>query len=250
MQIIVDGLLTHYERAGKGPIVVILPGWADTSRSWLAMQKELSGSYDVVVLDIPGFGGSQAPNIAWSLDDYTDFISHFLEKTGSTDLYAVIGHSNGGAMAIRGIGSAKFAPRKLVLLASAGIRAGQSGRRGLLKIVAKAGKVLSTPLPATLKSRLRARLYHTVGSDMLVAGHMQETFKKVVADDVQAEAVRVTVPTLLIYGDSDNDTPLKYGEAFHRLIKGSTLEVIPGAGHFLHTENASQVGRIAKEFLR
>jgi pimeloyl-ACP methyl ester carboxylesterase len=250
MQIIVDSLLTHFERAGHGHAVLILPGWADTSKSWTAVQKKLSEKYDVIVLDLPGFGGSQRSDESWNLDNYAEFISHFLSKLGTPELYAVIGHSNGGAMAIRALSSSQIHASKLILLASAGIRADRESQKKILKAVARTGKILSAPLPGSVRQKLRARLYSSIGSDMLVAEHMQETFKQIVQDDVQADATKLHLPTLLIYGDKDTETPIRYAEILHRLIKKSKLTVMPDADHFLHLNRADDVSNNVLEFLR
>jgi pimeloyl-ACP methyl ester carboxylesterase len=250
MQIIVDGMLTHYERDGHGPILLILPGWADTSASWKAVQKNLSVDNDVVVLDIPGFGGSQPPATAWDLDDYSQFIVHFVQKLGMKKLHAIVGHSNGGAMAIRTIGTDRLKAEKLVLLASAGVRAVQQGRKGMLQIVAKTGKVIAKPLPKLVQAKLRARLYTSIGSDMLVAEHMQDTFKSIVADDVQADATHISIPALLVYGDKDTETPIRYGELLHKQIRNSDLQVITGAGHMLHINNPDDITERIRKFLK
>ncbi len=96
MQIIVDQLLTHYERIGEGKLVVIVPGWADTSAQWRPFQRSLSSDYEVIVIDLPGFGGTQAPDSTWGLSEYAGFLGLFLRKLGLKP-YALIGHSNGGA---------------------------------------------------------------------------------------------------------------------------------------------------------
>lgn len=253
MQVVVDGLLTHYEKSSLNAgalVVLVLPGWADTSRSWTVVQKQLAEKYEVIVLDIPGFGGSQMPPSAWGLDDYVNFISHFTDKLSLSNIYAVIGHSNGGAMAIRGIAANGLKPQKLVLLASAGIRnEGQTRKRGLA-VIAKFGKVITAPLPKSTRNNLRKKLYSAAGSDMLVAEHMQETFKRVVSEDVQQDAVKITVPTLLVYGDEDTATPLSFGQKYNSLIGNSILQTVPGAGHFLHVENADTVTDSVMEFLK
>ena len=46
------------------------------------------------------------------------------------------------------------------------------------------------------------------------------------------------MPTLIVWGDSDKIVPARYGEAYHRLIPGSRLEVIPACGHLPHVEKA------------
>jgi pimeloyl-ACP methyl ester carboxylesterase len=250
MQSIVQGLLTHYERMGSGPVILVLPGWTDTSSSWLRIQKKLSASFDVIILDIPGFGGSQAPKEAWDLSDYSAFISSFLNKIGVGDLHAVIGHSNGGAMAVRSLGTSRVVADKLVLVASAGIRLTTSRRKKILRAVAKIGKMLAKPLPKSTQNKLRSRLYKVVGSDMLAAEHMQETFKKIVAHDVQMDAARIAVPALLMYGDKDTETPVLFGEKFNSLIPNSRLEIFHGSGHFLHVEQPDKLSADILKFLR
>ncbi len=250
MQVIVDGLLTEYERSGAGKTILILPGWADTTKSWSNITASLNRRHDVIAVNFPGFGGSQQPPTAWGLEEYAAFVAAFIAKLGITNIHAIIGHSNGGAIAIRGLAASTFSADKLILLASAGIRATDSGRKQSLKLVAKVGKAVSTPLPKSLKQKMRARLYSSIGSDLLVAEHMQESFKRVVSDDVQADAACIRVPVLLVYGDTDRDTPLAYGETFHALIPGSRLIPISGAGHFLQLDSPSEIVRHIEDFLR
>lgn len=250
MQVIVDSLLTHYETLGKGRVVLLLHGWGDSGAGLRNLQVVLAKKYKVITLDLPGFGGSQAPGSAWGLDEYARFAAGFLAKIDAGKLLAVVGHSNGGAVAVRGLARGVLAADKLVLLASAGIRGEYKGRVKALRLVAKAGKALTAPLPKSIKERLRRKVYTTVGSDMLVAEHLQETFKKIVEDDVRADAARLKFPTLLVYGDQDEATPLSYANILHKAIKGSRLEVLPGAGHFVHNDQPEKVTRLITEFLR
>jgi pimeloyl-ACP methyl ester carboxylesterase len=250
MQVIVDGLLSSYEMSGKGPVVVVLHGWGDQARGLHSLTEALANNYNVVIPDLPGFGGTGAPPTTWGLDDYAGFVGGFLNKLAVKKVYAFVGHSNGGAIAIRGLAQGSLHAERLVLLASAGIRAEYKGRVKAVRYVTKLGKALSTPLPAATKTKLRQKVYKTVGSDMLVAEHLQETFKRVVTDDVQADAAQLQLPTLLIYGEKDTQAPLYYGEKFHELIADSTLEVLPGVGHFPHLERPIEVTKAIQEFLQ
>ena len=78
----------------------------------------------MVAVDLPGFGGSEAPPAAWDLDDYAAFLEAFLRKLALDWPYAIIGHSNGGALAIRALSSGTLKADKLVLLAASGVRTG------------------------------------------------------------------------------------------------------------------------------
>lgn len=251
MQVIVNGLLTQYQSVGRSEkVVLVLHGWGDDSRNWQQLQKTFSADYRVISLDLPGFGGSKAPEDTWNLDTYAAFVRDFLLKVGVSEVYAIIGHSNGGAIAIRGLAEKLLRTERLVLLGSAGIRNEQKGRKQALQYITKTGKILTAPLPKKAKKSLRQKLYKSVGSDLLVAEHLQETFKNVVNDDVRKDADRVAVPTLLVYGADDTDTPPRYGNLFHERIKNSTLEVVQNAGHFVYQDKPSETKKLIQEFLK
>jgi len=234
---------------GKGKAVLILHGWGDSGKGWADPAARLAKHFEVVTVDLPGFGGTQMPKTPWGLDDYGAFVGAFLTKIRARP-YAVIGHSHGGAVAIRGLARRDFAADKLVLLDSAGIRSQYLGRKKSLRLITKTGKLFTKPLPAGVKKRLRRKVYETIGSDMLVVERLQETFKKVVTDDVQKDAATLKLPTLLIYGEDDLDTPLQYGRMIHNLIPGSKLETVPGAGHFAHRDRPDEVFTLIQEFLQ
>src|SRR3989344_1889749 len=105
MQIVTNSLITTYTRAGKGKTVVLLHGWGDSLASFRGVEGQLAKSFDVINVDLPGFGQTQAPHEVWNLDDYANFVADFLKKVEANDVYGFIGHSNGGALLIRGIGT-------------------------------------------------------------------------------------------------------------------------------------------------
>lgn len=249
MQVVVDGLLTRYEVHGTGKNLLLVHGWGDSAAGLAGLRTALAKHYRVLAVDLPGFGTTEAPHGVWGLDAYAEFVAHFLAKIDEKPLHAIIGHSNGGAIALRGLARDVLHADKVVLLASAGIRGEYKGRVKVLRILAKAGKALTAPLPAPIKEKLRKKAYHTIGSDMLVAEHMQETFKKIVTDDVRADATQLKLPVLLVYGDNDESTPLRYARVFHERIRNARLEIVPGAGHFVHNDRPDIVGPLLLEFL-
>jgi pimeloyl-ACP methyl ester carboxylesterase len=250
VNIVVDNLLTNYKLAGKGRLVLLLHGWGDSSAGVAKLQEDLSAGYQVLALDLPGFGGTQAPAAAWDLDDYSRFVAGALEKLELKQPYAVIGHSNGGALAVRAVSLGVLNPRKLVLLAASGVRTNSQAKRLFLKIVAKTGNAATLWMPERYRRGLRKSLYGAAGSDMLVAPHLQDTFKKTVRQDVQGDAASIDTPTLLIYAAEDKAIPLADGRQYRDLIRGSRLEVIPEAGHFLHTDQPEKVAALIREFLK
>jgi pimeloyl-ACP methyl ester carboxylesterase len=134
-------------------------------------------------------------------------------------------------------------------LAASGIRGQYVKRNKLLRIAAKAGKLFISPLPKGAKTRLRKRAYAALGSDMFVAEHLQETFKKVVSEDLLTQAKEITVPTLLIYGANDTATPPKFAELYQGAIAHSKKIIIEDAGHFVHHDQPSKVLDAVRNFL-
>lgn len=143
--------MTNYDRQGSGAVIVLVHGWGDTLKTFDELAAQLMQKHDVVRVDLPGFGGTEAPKQVWNLDNYAQFLSEFLAKIGVHD-YVLVGHSNGGAVIIRGVSMGVLKPQKIVLLAASGVRTGGGLRRLLLKIIAKVGKVLTFWLPTTVLS--------------------------------------------------------------------------------------------------
>ncbi|QQS18567.1 alpha/beta hydrolase [Candidatus Saccharibacteria bacterium] len=119
--------------------------------------------------------------------------------------YAVIGHSNGGAIAVRGIGQGQFVADKLVLLASAGVRNPRANQG--LKVMAKVGKMVVSHCLKKVRSRLRRQALRK-GRFRLVsrrthAGNLQADSSR----RCQVDAAYISTPTLLVYGDKDDQTP-------------------------------------------
>ena len=249
MNVVVNGLMTNYQKTGNGKrTIVMLPGWGDTSKSFAQLADELRSVYTVLAIDLPGFGGTQAPESAWGLEDYAEFVSLWLKKIGVARVYAFVGHSHGGATAIYGIGERILRSDKLILLASAGVRNQKNIQTRLLWAGAKTAKLPLKLLPPASRQKIRAGFYKSAGSDILLLPHMEQTFRKIISQDVQLSAAKIKIPTLLIYGSKDKATPIKYGHILNRSIRGSRLE-LTSAGHFVHQDEASKVASLIKNFL-
>ena len=250
MQVVVDDLIVSYARSGSGKSVVLLHGWGDSSNTFSELQSVLAQQYDVTAVDLPGFGGTKAPAVPWGLDDYAAFVAHFVAKIGTGPVYAYLGHSNGGAIAIRGLVNGGLQSERLVLLASAGVRSEDQTKKKAVRLLAKTAKLAAKPLPSRLQQKLKKRAYSAIGSDLFVTEGMQETFKRIITDDVQADAAKLTLPTLLMYGDVDQATPPAWGQKLHGQVTGSQFTLVPGAGHFVHHDQPAQVAAAITEFLK
>ena len=60
---------------------------------------------------------------------------------------------------------------------------------------------------------------------------------------------KITLPTLIICGEDDVLTPIKYSEFLHRELSNSKLVLVPDAGHILMIEKPDAVNRAIEEFV-
>ncbi len=249
MKIIVDKLATEYRDEGKGKTILLLHGWMDSLQTFDSIVKELVTDYRVVRLDMPGFGGTEAPEATWGISDYVAFVRDFLIKT-KLEPEAILGHSFGGRVAIKGIATGELETKKLILVASAGIAKGKSLRNIVITVAAKVFGLLTYIPPFVFyRDSLKRRLYKAIGSDYLDTGVLRDTFLKTIREDLQEAASQIQLPALLIWGENDTSTPKEDGEKLAKLITKSRLVVIPGATHFVHQEKATEVAEAIKEFL-
>jgi pimeloyl-ACP methyl ester carboxylesterase len=70
------------------------------------------------------------------------------------------------------------------------------------------------------------------------------------AEDLREVLPHIQVPTLLVYGDKDVRAPLAVAEDLNAAISGSTLVVLPDAGHVCNIEAPDDFNREVRNFLR
>ena len=136
-----------------------------------------------------------------------------------------------------------------MLVDSAGIRPKRTfrwyRRVGMAKIGKYAARFLGAP-----GRRLRSLLVGRVASeDYLAAGAMQPTLVRLVNADLRPYLSGIGVPTLLVWGSQDSDTPLSDGQEMERLIPDAGLVVLEGAGHFSYLDQPSRFAVIVSHFI-
>ncbi|MDP2656318.1 MAG: alpha/beta hydrolase [bacterium] len=249
MKIIVKNLATEYSDEGTGHVLLFLHGWQDTLHTFDALCVSLVKTHRVVRLDLPGFGHTDTPKQVWTLDEYIAFVDEFIKKL-QLDVDTIVGHSFGGRIIIKGASTKKIHTKKIILIASAGIAQRQTLRTATLKIIAKIGGILLCVPPLFFwRDTLRRQFYSAIGSDYLSAGALQKTFLNIIAHDLSQYARMLSLPTLLIWGDHDIQTPLSDGKRLTKMIPGSHLDIISDTGHFVHKERPLEVLRTIQKFL-
>lgn len=249
MKVIVQNLSTEYQDCGTGRVILLLHGWKDSLATFDALVPYLAENFRVVRLDLPGFGATQFPQSNWNLESYAQFVEAFIAKL-QLDVYALVGHSFGGRIAIKGVSEKKILPKKLILIASAGIITQKTIAKRIIRFATKIGNmVFFVPPLSFFKTSVRKRLYALLGSDYETAGALQPIFLNVIDEDLQKAASTIKIPTLLIWGQKDTQTPLAYADTFNKSIIDSKLEVIPDGTHFVHREFPDMVLHKFEAFL-
>jgi pimeloyl-ACP methyl ester carboxylesterase len=134
-----------------------------------------------------------------------------------------------------------------VLTDSAGVLPTQSGVRSALVSLGKAA--LKLPGLNAFEARLRKFGRDLLGSkDLKNAGSLEPVFRKVIAEDLLPRAGQIKAPTLLIWGDQDQETPLWMGQLLEKTIPDAGLIVFQGAGHFAYQERLPDFLRIVDTF--
>jgi pimeloyl-ACP methyl ester carboxylesterase len=229
----------------------MLHGWGANMQLMLPLAQRLAQhSYRIYILDLPGFGQTQAPPAAWGVLDYANFVLSYLECRVLNRVH-LIGHSFGGRLGL--VLGSEHPERiiKMVLADSAGVRP-QPSTQGQLRLNSYkfALNTLNKMGMSSQADQLRTWYSNRYGSaDYKAAtGVMRETFVRVVNEDLLPYAARVQVPTLLLWGDHDEDTPLWQGQLLEKTIPDAGLVVFEGAGHYSYLDRLNETVLIVDHF--
>ena len=228
-----------YVRRGEGKDLVFLHGYLASKESFAPQIGYFSRYYRVTALDFPGFGGAEPLPAAWSVSDYADWTRDALAALGIA-LPHVVAHSFGGRVAVKCLSRGELFDRA-VLTGCAGIvprrTAGYRVRVGCYRAVRRLA-------PGFAERHFGSREYRTLPP------LMRESYKKIVNEDLRGDAARITRPVLFVCGSEDKETPLSSQRVYVRAVRGSSLYVMEGCGHFAHLEDALAFNVKTEEFLR
>jgi pimeloyl-ACP methyl ester carboxylesterase len=229
--------------------IVVLHGWGAHIESVAPILAALEGASELIALDLPGFGESDPPDQTWDVDSYARFMIQFLDELGVGRAH-LVGHSHGGRVSIALAADEPERVGRLLLVDSAGLRPKRGWRYRRRVAVAKLGR-LAAAVGGQPGRRLQERMRARVASrDYLEASEaMRGTFRAVIAADLSDRLPRIGAPTLLVWGDRDDDTPLWMGHRMEELIPDAGLVVLEGAGHYSYADSPGQFRAVARRFL-
>jgi pimeloyl-ACP methyl ester carboxylesterase len=255
----VHGLHIAYERAGDGPPLVLLHGYvADGPTTWRRQIDGLSDEFTVVAWDAPGAGRSSDPPESFGMAGYADCLAGFVRRLGLERPH-VAGLSFGGALALELSRRHPAIPRTLTLASAYAGWAGSLSADVVEQRLRQALALADLP-PEELVGALLPTMFSDGtppdSVDAFRASMLQlhptgfRAMALASAEDLRDALPLVRVPALLLYGDRDARAPRTVAQGLHAAIPGSTLVVLPGAGHLCNVEAPEAFNRAVRAFLR
>lgn len=205
----------YYKIMGEGKPIVFLHGWGMNHTMMLPIAKPLSENYQVICIDLFGFGNSHEIENYINFNEYIDNFHQFLL---SLDIHkpVIIAHSFGARVAFNY--AYKYPVEALILTGAAGIRSPLSIKKQIRqflhkhKIIQSKGSIdyqKATPF-------LRKVLVECVNTDL--------------SDMISA----IKIPILLIWGEKDIETPLWMAKRIMKLNSFTSLVLFKGEDHFAY----------------
>jgi len=223
------GTPLRYAVAGAGPALVLVHGLGGTIENWLALAPPLAAGHRVLVPDLPGHGRSAPLPEARDLDALAEAVLATVDAEHVRGA-VWIGHSLGGAVALRAAALSPDAVRGIVLAAAAGIGSTSRAAEVTLAVLgaAKPGRWIAPHRRAWARSRLgrwAAFGWWGVADPDALDPAQAEAFlvgparhsdtrqagRALLVSDPRTELDRVRCPCLCLWGASDNWVRLRTG---------------------------------------
>ncbi len=254
----------------EAPAVLLVHGLGGSWRVWLENLTVLGSSHRVIAVDLPGFGGSPADERVVAPAAYAEVLALLVEHVGLSSVVA-IGNSFGGWLCAELARSRPDLVDGLVLVAAAGIPGTRPERWkvvGTLRVadrLAPVGCRQRERIAASPRLRRSALGFLVARGDLLpedLAVHLlpeepSPVFRAVLLRAVQSwsedwlrELSGLDVPSLVVWGELDRQLPVRHAHRWTRVLRGSTLVLLPGSGHMPMLEDPRRFHAALLPFLQ
>lgn len=254
MKIIANGVELNITEYGQGETaLVFLHFWGGSSLTWQGVMAGLSEDFRCVAIDARGAGASAAPASGYNTGDHADDVQAVI-KTLELQRYILIGHSMGGKVAQLIASRRPQGLSGVVLVASSPLApmsisdeqremmrtayASEEAARWTVENILTASPIATEAKQQLIQDALRM-------DPLAVSGWLDSSSK----EDLHAVASAIRVPVVVVTGERDQVDPLTVVErqiAVH--FPGAPLHILPGKGHLLPLEAASEVADIVRNF--
>lgn len=212
-------------------------GYLSSKEAFAAQIDYFSRFYRVTAFDFLGQGQSPTLETAYSVADYAAWTKAFSETLGIVRPHA-IAHSFGCRVAIKMAKEGEQVFDKLLLTGPAGV-VFPRGLRYKSKVALY--RLVKKIAPAYAEKHFGSAEYRTLSAVM------KESYKKIVNEDLRADAAKVRNEVLIVEGRGDTVTPMKEAKAYLNAFPNAKLKAVEG-GHFAFAEYPTAFNLIAEEF--
>jgi pimeloyl-ACP methyl ester carboxylesterase len=234
-----DGQLLAEKTGQTPPAVIALHGWARTGADFSSIVAGL----DALAIQLPGFGVTPEPLLAWGSEDYADLVASAIADFGPV---VVVGHSFGGRVAVKLASKYPQLVSGLVLTGVPLVRLVAPPRASpgyrFVRALAKSGLVSQKTLD-------RQRDHYGSADYRAAQGVMRNILVRVVAEDYSDDLAAIRAPVRMVWGERDAAAPADAGLAASELIANARFQVVPGAEHLLEGSLADAVRAALIELL-
>ena len=252
------GLEIAYARVAKGAPLVLVHGAAEDGRVWQPQAAGLADELTVVAWDEPGAGRSSDLPAGFALPDYASCLAALIESVALGPAH-VAGLSWGGTVVLE---LYRHRPELVATLILVDTYAGWKGSlpaeevrtrvEGLHRMLAAPAQEFDPTLPGLFAGDpppefvpLLEEIAHDVRPETLRAQLL------LMAEADQRDLLpRISVPTLLIWGEQDARSPLDVARQFEDAIPAAKLVVLPDCGHVSNLEQPERFNDVVREFCR
>ncbi len=247
--ITIRGVNINYRFGGQGRPMILMHGWGcdhSTLQLFERVGRECRTTYNI---DIPGFGKSEEPPTAWTVDEYVQMLEEFVKEL-KIENPIILGHSFGGRIGI--LYASRNPVERLILVDAAGVKPVRTLKYYLKVNSYKFAKIVFPKIVGEERAQeIIDRMRSVRGSSDYnnASPIMRQVLVKAINTDLCYVMPKIKAPTLLIWGEKDTATPMRDAKIMKKLIPNSGLVSFPGAGHFSFVDNPFQAASMVRRFI-
>jgi pimeloyl-ACP methyl ester carboxylesterase len=244
---------------GKGRVVVLLHGFLGSHVIWRATADNLSSSYRVIAIDLPGHGASPCFGYAHSMELMAKCVKAVMDSL-RVKKYVIIGHSMGGYV---GLAFADLFPdnlKGLCLFHSSAYADSDEKKVDRLRAihVVRANKTVYTK--ASIKNLFATKNLKYLSEEIQFATKIaKETSQRGIIAALHGMRDRpsrdlilglVEYPIMMVIGELDNVLPYEQLLEQSQIIKNKSVLYLEHDGHFGFLESPKHSYKELRKFLR
>jgi len=245
-QILIQGkVLSYYQswNIGKIWVLVFLHGWMQDGTSFRDIFTHLEGkNIPYISFDLPGFGSSALLHDNMTIEEYGEGVIECIEKLWLTKP-VLVWHSFWGRISIY-LWSFYTNISGIVLIWAAWIATQMNPIK--LAIVKTWKLIFSVPGLSKLKNKVKSAAW---SSDYASSGKMEKIFRNTISNDLRKYMKHISLPTLMIWWNDDDQVPISEAKLMHENIQGSNLHILEWS-HFVHQEKAKEITTMILDFIK